>query len=309
MIMTKLSLTHHVNEALDLAYGDQPLFRYVYNPVMPATESPKPYFHPLYTLGGNEITCYRPHDHLWHKGLQMTMAHLSGENFWGGGSYVHGQGYVQLPNNGRMEHQAWTEMTLTDSALTLQERLAWITLAGDHWIEEVRTIGVHSIDATTGCWTLDFAMQLTNVAKQPLSFGSPTTSGRPMAGYGGLFWRGPRSFSYGSRVWADGGLEGDDIMGKAAAWLAFCGKHDGAGAQSTLLCLDHPQNVRFPNKWFMRIQPYACLSFAFMFDEKLELPAGDMLALRYRLVIGDGVLADEQIAALATQWQGTEFIP
>ena len=129
--MTKLSLTHHVNEALDLAYGDQPLFRYVYNPVMPATESPKPYFHPLYTLGGNEITCYRPHDHLWHKGLQMTMAHLSGENFWGGGSYVHGQGYVQLPNNGRMEHQAWTEMTLTDSALTLQERLAWITLAAD----------------------------------------------------------------------------------------------------------------------------------------------------------------------------------
>ena len=30
------------------------------------------------------MTGYRPHDHRWHKGLQMTWTHVSGENFWGG---------------------------------------------------------------------------------------------------------------------------------------------------------------------------------------------------------------------------------
>jgi hypothetical protein len=51
---------------------------------------------------------------------------------------------------------------------------------------------------------------------------------RPMAGYGSLFWRGPRGFQHGT-IQAVGGLEGPDIMGQAAPWLAFMGRHDGNG--------------------------------------------------------------------------------
>ena len=55
-------------------------------------------------------------------------------------------------------------------------------------------IDVNVPDPGPGVWTLDMAFELTNVCSEALIFGSPTTQGRPMAGYGGLFWRGPRSF-------------------------------------------------------------------------------------------------------------------
>ena len=100
-----LALTHTRNEktaphshrtpgfaSLELKWEAVTLFRYIYDPDMPQAESPKPFFHPVNTLAGDLITIYRPHDHVWHKGIQMTIAHLDGQNFWGGGSYRHGAG-------------------------------------------------------------------------------------------------------------------------------------------------------------------------------------------------------------------------
>src|SRR5689334_16200997 len=96
-------LLHSINEAVELHFANKLLFRYVYAPQFDPFESRKPYMHPICTLAGNEITCFRPHDHVWHKGVQMTMAHLSGQNFWGGFSYVRDQGYVKLENVGSMQ--------------------------------------------------------------------------------------------------------------------------------------------------------------------------------------------------------------
>ena len=46
-------------------------------------------------------------------------------------------------------------------------------------------------------------------------------------------------------------------MGQPASWLAYTGKHDGVTAaqvtnDSTLIFVDHPDNLRYPNKWFVR---------------------------------------------------------
>jgi hypothetical protein len=123
-----------------------------------------------------------------------------------------------------------------------------------------------------------------------------------MAGYGGLFWRGPRSF-LGGTILAGGGRSGPEVMGQAAPWLAYVGRHDGSGDYSTLLFLDGPQNPRYPVKWFVRNTPYACASFAFAFDEELTLPAGEQLTLAYRIVIADGAWTAEQADAYAQQWQ------
>ena len=117
-------------------------------------------------------------------------------------------------------------------------------------------------------------------SEQPLHFGSPTTEGRPLAGYGGLFWRGPRSF-LGGKIMAQGGLAGPSVMGQSAAWLAYSGGHDGSLHQSTIVFYDQPANPRFPTKWFVRNDPYACLSCSFMFDEEYELPPQQKLVLAY----------------------------
>ena len=185
--------------SLELKWKAVTLFRYIYEPDMPQAESPKPFFHPINTLAGDLITNYRPHDHVWHKGIQMTIAHLDGQNFWGGGSYRHGQGYVDLPNNGSQRHDSWESIEVEDEHFAATEKLSWITQAGEHWIDETRGIAVEALDAKAGYWALDFTTSLRNVRGTALHIGSPTTEGRPLAGYGGLFWRGPRSFDNGAR--------------------------------------------------------------------------------------------------------------
>ena len=297
-------LIHRLHDAIDLRWGEQPLFRYVYEPRMAAQESPKPYFHPLHTLAGNEVTGYRPHDHVWHKGLSMTSAQLSGQNFWGGPTYVRDRGYIQLDNNGRMEHRAWSDIRCADDAVALAEQLAWVTAGGELWLAEDRQIGVTECATAEGYWSLDFLFRLRNSSGLPLTFGSPTTEGRPLAGYGGLFWRGPRSFLGGTILAGGGGddLEGPAIMGQAAPWLAFSGRHDGNSAQSTLLFLDHPENPRFPTRWFVRNDPFACVSCAFMFDQEYRLAPEAALTLRYRVVVADGAWSRERIAAYAGRY-------
>lgn len=120
-----------------------------------------------------------------------------------------------------------------------------------------------------------------------------------MAGYGGLFWRGPRSFLKGT-ILAGDGLEGPEVMGQAAPWLAFTGRHDGSGNGSTIIFLDHPQNPRYPTKWFVRNDPYACVSASFMFDQEYVLPPGQVLELRYRVVVACGAWSRAQIEAYAS---------
>lgn len=297
-----MTLLHKLHDSLELQYRDQTLFRYVYEPATAQIESPRPYFHPLRTLAGKEVTIFRPYDHLWHHGLSLTAANLSGENFWGGPTYVRDKGYVQLANNGRIQHSTWQEITCSDT-LRCVEQLQWITQTGDTWINEERQITVSEIDPTGEYWSLDLAFRLVNVAPHPLVFGSPTTEGRPEAGYGGLFWRGPRSFLHGKILAADG-LEGPEIMGCSALWLALSGWHDGDAAQSTVLFIDRPSNPRFPTRWFVRNDPYACVSCAFMFNEEYNLQRHEELNLTYRVVLVCGAWSrtkiEEYLARLAS---------
>lgn len=272
-------------EHLDFALEDRALFRYVFRPDTAARESPKPYFHPLATLGGRVVTDFRPADHAWHHGLAMTASHLSGENFWGGPTYLRDRGYVPLDNNGRIEHRDWEEVGETSA----RQRLTWRTAAGAEWLDERRRIAA-ALGPGPGCWTLELGFALANVSGRPLVFGSPTVEGRPLAGYGGLFWRGPASFT-GGDILAAGGRLGPSVMGESAPWLAFVAPDESA----TLVFVDQPSNPRYPNKWFVRTTPYACASCAFSFDEPLTLADGETLELGYRLLVADGAWSADEV--------------
>jgi hypothetical protein len=290
-----LKLIHALGDYVEAQRKGRVLFRYNYAPSYDPWEARKPFMHPICTLGGDEITCFRPHDHVWHKGLQMTMANLSGENFWGGFSYVRGEGYVRRENIGRMEHVGWDEIRCNGDDVLLSHRLKWITQAGQEWIGEQRQIRVAEVNLDRGYWSLDWTLALKNIWSEPLKFGSPTTEGRANAGYGGLFWRGPRSFT-GGQIIGPEGLDGPETMGKSAPWLGFVGTHDGSARQSTIVFVDRPGNPSYPNKWFVRSKEFACMAFSFSFDEELELLPGRELRLNYRTVFGDGAWTREQMA-------------
>ncbi len=289
----KTTLIHTLGDSITLHSLEQTLFTYEYASKNPAVESPRPYFHPLKTLAGNTVSLTRPHDHLWHTGLSLTSANLSGENFWGGRTYVRGSGYTQLENNGRIQHTNWSDLSCDDEVRCI-EHLKWITHSGATWIDEERHIIIREINPEAGYWRLDLSFSLLNSSPQPLAFGSPTTEGRTNAGYGGLFWRGPRSFLGGQILGADG-LQGPEMMGTRSPWLAFIGRHDENNAQSTLLFIDQPTNPRYPNKWFVRNDPYACVSCSFMFDEYYILPPRKTLQLVYRIVFANGAWSRTQI--------------
>ncbi|MET9633333.1 PmoA family protein [Lentzea sp. NPDC006480] len=282
-------ITRQDDEVLVVSVGDVEIFSYVHQPSTPAFEGPKPYLHPVRTLAGDVVTAFRPHDHRWHKGVQMTATDVSGENFWGGVTYVRDQGYVVLPNVGTMRHEDFA-VNETDGEVRVGELLSWFTEAGQHWVHEMRELTVRDVEADA--WTLEFATTLTNLRSEPLIFGSPTTNGRELAGYTGFFWRGPRSFTEGTVIAADGG-SGQEMMGKAARWLAFVGQHDEVDRSSTLLFVDHPDNKG--THWFVRSTPFAAVNPSFAFHDTVEVAPGESLSLRYRLVVADGAWDRDQL--------------
>ncbi len=290
----KLSLIDNNRDAIDVRAGDRTLFAYVYNPAVPRVECPKPYIHPVHTLGGELVTMLRPHDHPWHSGFSMTCTSINDENFWGGYSWVQGKGYEHINNYGQQRHLGWLQQRCDGRRVALTERLAWETIRDEVLIEETREIGAAIPAPEENWWLLQLGFSLKNVSGRPLEFSSPTVKGRPQAGYGGLFWRGPRCFDDGKLLASDD-RSGPELMGECSPWLAFVGRHDQTLAHSTLVFADDAHNLRHPTKWFVRNTPIACASAAFMFDQAYTLPVDETLTLRYQVLIADGAWDAAQI--------------
>ncbi len=313
---------HDDGAALAARRDDVELFRYVYRPTDVPYESPRPYLHPLRTLDGDLVSAYRPWDHVWHKGIAWSLPHVGAWNFWGGGNYVRELGtYVDLGNDGSMDHEGFE----TVGASRLVEELAWRTpprasedgdvTPGDVVVRERRTLGVHVPDggepAVGRAWVLTFRSEMTNVSDGALDIGSPTTNGRENAGYGGLFWRGPRSFTEGQVLMpgADGvGVDADaeEARGLRAEWLGFVGHHDGeapgpegGSRASTVLMVDPGTNPGGTPQWFVRSVPFACVCPAPFFSQEVPFAPGQTLAFDYAVVVADGASDGARAAALA----------
>jgi len=282
-------LTDHAERFLEVRHGASLLFRYVYEAATPAQESTRPYFHPVRTLGGREVTVFRPEDHPWHHGLSFTCTDINGENFWGGASYVHGRDYVELDNQGRVRHDGWEG---APGAEGFDQRLTWLSRAGGPMLTERRVVRVAQVNAKAGWWALDLAFTLRNILTEPAVFSSPGVKGRS-SGYGGLFWRGPGSFTKGTLL-ASEGPGGPGLMGKRAAWAAYVAPESWLPV-STVVMADDPGNPASPVKWFVRNEPFACMGPTFMYDTAWTLAPGAEATFRYRVVIADGALDPARI--------------
>jgi hypothetical protein len=289
------------SDAVTATVDDSEIGTYVFAPDAVATESPKPYWHPLRALHGGLLTGYRPWDHRWHKGLQMTWTHLSGQNFWGGPTYVHGQGYVQRDNAGRMRHDAFSAVRERGDEVGFTETLTWITSDGEEWVAEERTHRLHGLDAQRGIWIMDFATTLRNIRGADLEFGSPTTEGRERAGYTGLFLRMPRAWT-GGRVLSPLGTGGaDELMGREAPWAAFSGQHDDIDGGATVIAYAGTTSGPRPIEWFVRADPIPVLAPSPAFHEAFTLADGEELRLSHRHVFLDRIWEADELAALTEE--------
>lgn len=288
--MTNLTITHEMDREVIVRDGDVELLRYVYVPDNPQLESPRPYIYPIRTRAGHDTGLYRPHDHVWHKGISWSLPVVNDENFWGGPTYMTGEGYVQLPNNGTQRHRRFTELGRTPEGVVIEHELDWITEPGEAVFSEMRRLTAQVTGDAS--WTLTFETRLENVSGARITIGSPTTKGRENAGYGGLFWRGIRSFTDRALVTEDGTGTGNDVRGQRHEWMAYEGKHDDIDCSSLVLMLDDSRNPHHPPQWFARSEEFAALNPAPFFSEEVVILAGEAATFRYGVGIADGVAAD-----------------
>jgi hypothetical protein len=295
-----LTVTHHHGLRIGIAVGDVEIASYVYGADIPQFEAPKPYLHPMRTLSGALVSAYRPHDHRWHKGFQMTWSHVSGQNFWGGNTYVTDKGYTPLDNVGAMRHDSFDLIEHTGPELTFSETLTWVASTGEEWVTEKRRHRFHSVDTERGTWAFDFDTELTNIRGEALELGSPTTHGRPNAGYTGFFWRGPRGFTGGEIITADG-AGGPETMGTTKSpWLAYTGKNDEVDGGATMLVFTGT-TTRGELTWFVRNDPFPAINPSPAFNDPITLADGDSLSLSHRVVVADRIWAREEIEGLAAE--------
>ena len=159
--------------ASDLRIGDRPVATYDRGFGVTPTSSPRPFLHPVRTLGGFVVTDAHPSDHDWHLGIGVAVQDVDGWNLWGGRTYVRDQGYQWLGDHGRMDHVGWLrhEPGLAD------EELRWVDGRGRTLLHERREIRWSAVDpAATGIasgWLLEFAFTLTAPGTDPVAAGQP----------------------------------------------------------------------------------------------------------------------------------------
>jgi hypothetical protein len=237
--------------------------------------APRPYFHPVRTLGGVVVTDVLPADHLWHLGLGVAIPDVDGWNLWGGNTFVAGQGYVLRDDHGRIEHAGFADVDEGG----FSERLRWITGDGDTLLTEDRQVRAQ----LAGCgWELQLTTTLTNATERPLRLGSPATNGRPGAGYGGLFWRLPHAEAK-PHVFTEAAEGEEAVHDSVAPWLAWI-----APDRDFTIVLTGTDEATRADPWFVRVEEYPGLGSQLAAHDPLTLPPAGTITRGLRALIADG---------------------
>lgn len=273
-----------MSSATVLHCAGRPVGRYTFLADLDRRSSPRPYLHPVTTLGGVPVTELAPRDHPHHLGAGVAVPDVAGHNFWGGRTYVRGQGPTELDNHGAQCHSGFK---LRDPDGFVAE-LSWLA-GGRRLLREHRTVAVTALTGTA--WALDLTFSLTNVSGAALPVGSPATNGRPGAGYGGFFWRAPREAA-APDVFTDRAEGEAAVHGGRADWLALVGE------RWTLVFAGATVRTR-EDPWFVRTTEYPGVGSSLAHSERLALAPEETAVRRVVTVVADGRLDRDTAAALA----------
>ncbi|MFP3990450.1 PmoA family protein [Streptomyces sp. E11-3] len=275
-----------MTDTLVLRLDGRPVGRYVYRSALATDHAPRPYLHPVTTLGGTAVTELMPDDHPHHLGVGVAVPDVEGRNFWGGRTFVRDRGSVALDNHGAQRHQGFP-MREPDAFV---EDLYW-TAGGTRLLHERRTLVARELAGQA--WALDFTFALGNTTDAPLSIGSPATNGRPGAAYGGFFWRAPKEKEPPAVFTAH--TEGETAVHESTAdWVAFAG--DGW----TLVFAGADEATR-RDPWFVRAAEYPGVGSSLAHARRTAIEAGATLTRRIVTVVADGRLDRGQAADLVRQ--------
>ena len=267
-----------------------PLARYTTGQGVPAVHAPRPHLHPVHTLAGALMTEASPVDHRHHYGFSVAIPEVNGTSFWGGRTFVRDVGPTLLPNHGQQVSAPVTPSTAVSG--TLDDTVTWLDQHGDPLLSERRSIRGSVLPGSDG-WSLRWTSDLV-ADRGDLTITSPGATGRPGAGYGGLFWRSSPSDE--TVVLSHGGEGESTAHGSRSPWVALAQRR--GDAWTTLLLVQPDQ----PSPWFVRAATFPGAGPALAWDAPLTVEDGQTLRLDLTAVLLDrrldlraaGALAEEQ---------------
>lgn len=261
-------------------------------------DQPFPILFPLRTPSGIAVTRGHPMqpgpdeaaDHPHHRSLWFAHGDTNGADFW---TCAHGERVRVDPDAARTGHG---ELSL---------RCAWLGRDGKPVACDQRS---YRFAAEAGAWLVDFTITL-QAAYGPVVLGDTKE---------GTFALRVASWLQASGKVATGTLrdserrQGDAVWGGRARWIDCTGTVGGRRAGVALL--DHPGNLRHPTHWHARrygllaANPFGLheLGKAPKGSGAVRLERGDSLTLRYRVVVHDGELRDEEVDAHWRRFAGPE---
>jgi hypothetical protein len=241
---------------------------------------PRPYLHPVRTLGGTTVSAHHPVDHDWHCGVGVALPDLDGVNCWGGPTWVRDTGYVRRDDHGRaivphLEHHG--------DAVTAEVR--WQGPDGATLLHEDRTVAWGS---TLDGWTLEWSSSFRTPGDRPVRLGGPGSNGRTGAGYGGFFWRFPSCTDVDVRTPSGAGEAA--VHGSVAPWVSFTARFSGRPATVRLEAVGH----RDP--WFVRVAEYPAIGSALAWRDPVTVRPGSPVVRAFRATVSDGPGAGSPLA-------------
>ena len=252
----------------------------------------KPYFHPLRTIRGYDLTLERPDDHPWHRGLWFSWKDINGVNYWEEDS-------IKGVAEGRSIIQAVDIETNEDSSAEITISISYEE-KGKPMLTETRVLTVSSPSERDG-YTIGWHQTFVAKKNIRLYLEKPAKHGGvEWGGYAGLSFRAAASLTDHHFLASNGWTNEDNLIGygEKAAWMDMTAKVDGTEQEYVgLTIFDHPQNPRYPSPWYIWFAEgqHAFFTPSLLFDEPMYLNVSDSFSLQYLTLIHDQKKTNTQL--------------
>jgi len=250
------------------------------------------FVHPLNSPSGHELTRIQPPDHFHHYGIwgpwTRTLVEGREVDFWNLGD---GQGRVDFSHLiNKKEHAEYAEI------IARQNHIDLLAPNGAQVaIEEDLAIRVWNVQGNR------YAVDYTSQISTPLN--SPVILDAYRYGGGIGFRATARWGTANSYILTSEGNDRKTADGSFAKWMMVYGESDDSTGQSGILFLSHSSNRAHPEP--MRVWPEdnydgianVFVEFCPIRHQSWEILPGKKNALKYRMIVFDGILSAEEAEA------------
>jgi len=237
------------------------------------TKDTKPHFSMLGPVGGPNLVCTKPKDHVWHYGLWFSWKYINGTNYW-----EEAKGKAA----GKTSWDAPTIETRDDGSATATFAIHYTDL-----LEEARKLVISKPDAEGG-YTLDWSSTFTAAKDVTLD------RYLPWGGYAGMSARLSQAFTNVQAVTAEGPTA--FVKGKAHVDSKI------AEMNGTIAGAEYGLAMAAEGTWYQICNPgkdqFFYFNDAVLYKNPKVLKAGENFSLRYRIYVHKGRWDAEKLKSL-----------